>query len=260
MWVALEPMLFAGVLLGLRMLGLIMALPGIGTGAFPAPTRIILTLFLTVFCYSVIGLPFVPVPQELWSAAPMVAREFLVGAALGLTIKVFMGFADAGGALVGQFGSLAMASQVDPSSGHESTAVANLLGVVGGLALVSMDGHYLALGGLFDNLALFPLGGRSPVGFAPGALVQMGQGLFIAAMKVAAPVILVTTLVNVGMALLARAAPQLNIFSVGFAAVLLVTFSFLDTAVVSVSEVYDNTLGELPDLMNRNLVTAGAAP
>jgi len=171
-----------------------------------------------------------------------------------------MGFAEASGAIVSQFGSLAMASQVDPSSGHESMAVSNLLGTVGGLCFVSLDGHYHCLAGLFDNLAAFPLGGRAPVGFEPGALVQMGQGLLVASVKVAAPVILVTTLVNVGMAVLARAAPQLNIFSVGFAAVLFVTFGLLDTTVISVADVYDNRLDTLGELMNQNLVALDPAP
>ena len=255
-WGLLEPVLFAAFLLGIRMLGVVLALPGLsGAGAFPAPSRMIFVLFLTAFCYSALGMPLVPLPREPLVAIPQLVREFLIGAAMGLTVQVTLAVGEAAGTLVSNVTSLSMATMMDPTSGHESTTLSTLFGVVGMLLFISLDGHHHAVSGLMDNLALFPLGGRSPAGFEVPALIQMGQGLFLAALKVAAPVLLVTSLVNVGLGMMARAAPQLNVFTVGFAVVLLVGLSFVGRSVVSLHEVYKDTIPSLGERMNTDLLT-----
>ncbi len=255
MWFMLEPVIFAGTLLGLRMLGLVLALPGLATGgAFPAPTRMLFVLFLTTFCYSTLGMPIVPLPTELFVAAPMLVREFLIGSALGLSIKMTLHVAEAAGSIASNMTSLSMASMVDPTTGQDSTALGNLLSLFGMMLFITLDGHHHAIAGLIDNLALFPLGGHAPVGFNVSALVQMGQGLFLAAVKVAAPVMLVTGLVNVGLGMMARAAPQLSIFNIGFGVAIMVGLSFFDRSVVSLSEMYEDTIPKLAQTMNADLV------
>jgi len=107
--------------------------------------------------------------------------------------------------------------------------------------------------GLMNNLNLFPLGQDALVGYDVQSLQAMGRGLLTAAFQVAAPILIVTTIINVGLGLMARAAPQINIFAVGFAVLLIAGMLLLDTTVVSLHEIYEDRINVLPETMNQNL-------
>ena len=142
------------------------------------------------------------------------AREFLIGASLGFAIRVLFAVAEAAGSIVAMSMALSMAGMGDPLTGDQSTAVSNLLAITGTLLFVTLGGHHAAVEGIMNNLALFPVGQDSAIGFDVVSLKDMANGLLVAAFQVSAPILIVTTLINVGLGLMARAAPQVNIFAV----------------------------------------------
>jgi flagellar biosynthetic protein FliR len=107
--------------------------------------------------------------------------------------------------------------------------------------------------GLMANLHLFPLGQGTSVGFDLETPKAVGQGFFAASIKLAAPVLIVTSLINVGLGLLARAAPQVNIFAVGFALLLLGGILVLDTTVLGLKELFEDRIDTLSTDMNSGL-------
>jgi len=252
-WAVVEPHLFAGFLLMLRMLGLVIMLPGMRAGSAPVPTRTLFVAFLTLFCYTAIGMPGVAVPLTAYSGIPMMAREFLLGASLGFGIRILFAVAESAGSIVAMSMALSMAGMVDPLTGDQSTAVSNLLAISGTLLFVTLGGHHAAVEGIMNNLALFPLGSDVPIGFDTVSLKSMANGLLIAAFQVAAPILIVTTLINVGLGLMARAAPQVNIFAVGFAVLLVAGMMLLETTLVALNEVYFDRVQVLSEEINTNL-------
>lgn len=253
MWELIEPNLFAGFLLMLRIFGVTLMLPGFSVGSTPVPTRAIFITFLTVFCMMALGMPRVPLPTEFTTVVPMLICEFLIGASLGLAIRMLFAVAEACGSIVGMSMALSMAGMIDPLTGEQSTAISNILAVGGTLLFVSLGGHHQAVTGLMNNLNLFPLGQDALVGYDVQSLQAMGRGLLTAAFQVAAPILIVTTIINVGLGLMARAAPQINIFAVGFAVLLIAGMLLLDTTVVSLHEIYEDRINVLPETMNQNL-------
>jgi flagellar biosynthetic protein FliR len=248
-----EPVLFAGFLIMLRMIGLLLALPALGSGTFGGPTRMTIIVFMTVYFYSALGAPFVPVPTEPATAVMMLTREFLIGSGLGVFMRLFFAIADASGAIIGMTMSLSMAGMVDPSTGEQSTSIANLFSLGTLLIFVSLGGHHEVIKGLWANFQAFPIAETTLVGFDLAGLEELGRGLFTAAIRISAPVIICTTLVNVGLGLMARAAPQVNIFAVGFSVLLCVGLALMDTTILALRETYEDRIPTLSQDMNQYL-------
>jgi len=249
-WLFIEPLIFAGFLILLRISAMLISLPGLSGGAFPAPTKMMIVTFLTVFCYSAMGMPIVPAPSEPSTAILMLARELILGAGMGLVLRMLFAIADVAGSIAGMVMALSMAGMVDPATGEQTTAVSSLLSISAMLLFVGMGGHHEAVRGLLYNLELYPIGGTALIAFDVEALSKMGHGLFIAALQIAAPIIMVTTLINVGLGLMARAAPQLNIFAVGFSVLLCVGILLLDTTLFAVREAFEARVPTLAEDMN----------
>lgn len=153
----------------------------------------------------------------LWLAyALAVGREALLGAVLGYGFGLFLLPARIAGEFIGQEMGLAMANQSDPTADNSATLLAQLFEIFGVLIFFGLDGHHVWLAALHATFARWPIGGPLPsLPVAPlvRGLAQAHEwGLLLAA-----PMALCMFVTSVLLALMARAAPQLNIMSVGFA-------------------------------------------
>ena len=251
----IEPVLFAATLTGLRVLGVLLALPGTALAGFPTPSRMIFVVFLTSMVYSAIGLPIVGFPNNFFSAVVMILSELLIGFGLGFIISMILMVADATGAIAGMGVSLSMASMVDPASGQQSTAISNLLVLGTMMMFVTFGGHHEVIRGLIANFQIYPVGEARLLGFTPDDLSRLFNGLFFAAIRISAPMLIITALINVGLGLMARAAPQMNIFAVGFSVLLIAGLFVLDSTFVGLEA---NTSTEVQSL--REAISSGVYP
>ncbi len=253
-WFLIEPHLFAGFLLLMRLTGIVMFLPVLsGGGRTNLSVRIMLLCFMTVFMYSALGMPFVALPQSAIGSVPMIVHEFLVGASLGFFVRILFAIAEGAGLIAGTGMALGFGNVVDPLTGEQSPAISNFLSLGAMMLFVALGGHREVVLGLMTNLKLFPLGGDTPVGFDLETLKALGTGFFAASIKLAAPVLVVTSLINVGLGLLARAAPQVNIFAVGFALLLLGGIFVLDTTMLGLKELYEDRVETLSEDINHGM-------
>ena len=228
----IEPVLFAATLTGLRVLGVMLALPGTALAGFPTPSRMLVITFLTVMVYSANGMPIVPFPQQFLSAVVMILSELVIGFGLGFIVSMVLMVADATGAIAGMGVSLSMAGMVDPASGQQSTAISNLLVLGTMMMFVVFGGHHEVIRGLISNFDNYPVGESRLLGFTPDDLARLFNGLFFAAIRISAPMLIITALINVGLGLMARAAPQMNIFAVGFSVLLIAGLFVFDSTFV----------------------------
>lgn len=248
-----EPILFAAFLVAMRMFGVLLALPGLGSGLFSAPSQMLVVTFLTVFLMSAMGAPMVAIPDNVFIAALMMLREMALGAAMGLVINMLFAIADVAGAITAMAMSLSMAGMVDPATGEQTTAISNLLSLGGMMIFVTIGGHHEAIEGLLANLYAYPIGELSLVAFTPEVLSTLASGMVVAALQIAGPIIVVTTLINVGLGLMARAAPQVNIFAVGFSILICAGILLLDTTVLGLRDTFEAKVPTLAEQMNLHL-------
>ncbi|MCC7485300.1 MAG: flagellar biosynthetic protein FliR [Burkholderiales bacterium] len=167
-----------------------------------------------------------------WSGPGLVALagEMLIGAAMGFTLRLVFAMVDVAGEVTGLQMGLGFATFYDPLHGTQTPMVAQFLGLLASLVFLSMNGHLMMLVALAESFRLLPVGAAGGGAPAALALAQAGAGIFVSGLMLALPVIAAILITNVALGILTRAAPQLNLFAVGFPAMILVGWLALTLA------------------------------
>ena len=190
---------------------LIAAAPAVGGAFAPPPVRIGLAIMIAVLL-----VPAVP-PQSFASTAGLglvVAREMAIGVLMALSLRAILAGAELGGHLTGSQLMLSYGSVVDPQGGVRSNLVANLYGNLALITFLLMNGHHALLRALAASYTAIPIGeGGIGVSLA-GTVVQLLGIVFVLGARLAAPIVVVMLLVEVGTAIMARVAPSLNLLAV----------------------------------------------
>jgi len=145
-----------------------------------------------------------------------VVMQVAVGAGLGFVVYLIMAAVQAAGSLIDLFGGFTLASAFDPMSLSQSSVFGRLHQFMSVLLLLVTDGHILILHGFFRTYRSIPLDGSLPLASLSDALITGLGGFFVGALEIAAPLIGVLFLADVGLGLLTKVAPALNAFQLGF--------------------------------------------
>jgi flagellar biosynthetic protein FliR len=143
-------------------------------------------------------------------------REALIGAVLGLAFSLFFVPARVAGEFIGQEMGLSLGNLTDPTGENSATLFGQVFEILGMLVFFALDGHHVWLGTLHMMFERWPIGGST--GSLP--VLQLVSGLAAAhewGLLLAIPVATCTFITSIILAFMARTAPQLNLFSVGFA-------------------------------------------
>ncbi|OPX56801.1 flagellar biosynthetic protein FliR [Oceanospirillum multiglobuliferum] len=198
-----------------RVAGFFMTVPLIGSQILSANIRLLFTVVITLAI-----LPMVPpVPQiDMISvqAFLVIAQQVMIGVAFGFVVQiVYQVFALAGQIFAMQAG-LGFASMADPANGVNTTVMAQFLVIGANLLFVTLNGHLALIQIIADSFRLIPIGYTGIDREFFWELVNLGGWMFSAAFLIVLPGIVALLMVQAGLGIVTRAAPQLNIFSLGF--------------------------------------------
>jgi len=227
-----------------RVGGLLMLAPVIGSRMVPTNIRLLMAVVLAVILMPV-ALQAGPMPQVdpfSLQIVPFLARELLIGVAMGLILQlVFAALVVAGEAIAMSMG-LGFAAMIDPQGGMNVPVLSQFLTVVASLLFLELGGHLMLVQLLADSFLILPVS-IEPL---PAPLFQQfagfGTQMFLAAIWVALPALTAILGVNIAMGVITRAAPQLNIFSIGFPTTLVVGFVILLVALPVFAEQFSQLL------------------
>jgi flagellar biosynthesis protein FliR len=190
---------------------LVVAAPPFGAGYAPMPVRLGLTLLLTLALTPVVA---APTTVGLVDLVVVVARELAIGLALALGIRALVGGAELAGHLTGYQLGFSYGSIVDPQSGVRNSMFAVLYGNLALITFFGTNGHHALIRAMAASYSQIPIGlghiDRSLVGAVTGMLGIV----FVLGVRLAMPLILVLLVVEVGLGLIARAAPGVNLMVV----------------------------------------------
>jgi flagellar biosynthetic protein FliR len=209
-----------------RVLGLFTSAPVLSMKVVPRRVRLALAV-LIVLCAQP-SLPEAP-PISLNSPAVLmvIAHEVLIGLTMGFAARVVFAAIEFAGELVGLQMGLNFASFFDPLSGTQVTAVSRFYGTTAAWLFVVMNGHLMLTAAVLGSFRAFPVS-PEPLAFIGAVQPQVwGAEVFRLGLWVSLPVVAMLILVNLVMGLVARVAPQMNIFSIGFPITLGVGFTGL---------------------------------
>lgn len=195
--------------------------PIFGASFVPLQLRLILALALGIPALNAVH--FVLPTDGLVSIAGfmLVAGEVLAGLALGFAVQIGFSAAAIGGETISNAMGLGFAGMMDPSTGQHNPMLGQFLTILATFLFLAMGGHLALAATIVESYRALPPGNAWLSASAIHGLVLFGGTLFAAGLSIALPVGFAIILVQLVMAMLARSAPQLNIFSVGLPAAVL---------------------------------------
>jgi len=126
------------------------------------------------------------------------------------------------GDVIGLQMGLSFAGYMDPQNADQAPLVGSFLGIVASLILLSINGHLLIIAALIDSFNTIPISAQMDMASSLYRLVALGGEIFRLGLHLSLPVLSTMLVLNMALGVLSRAAPQLNVFAVGFPVTLLV--------------------------------------
>jgi flagellar biosynthetic protein FliR len=206
----LPQQVFAFVVIFARFGGLLLVLPGIGEGFVPMRVRVAFAAALSLAFLGLIAVPNVPDSPLL--TAVWLMRETVIGVFLGLVARFIVSALDTAGNLIGMQIGLANAMVLNPMMTQQGALTGVFLSMAGLVAIFASNLHVLFLGALVDSYTLFPAASAPPTDDMAYFLAQLLADSFRLATQLAAPLLVLGLVFNVGAGLLARLMPQVQIF------------------------------------------------
>ena len=189
----------------------------VGLGARNIPNRIKLFLCVTLTLAVMPAIPPTHVDELLsFTTFLMIGQQILIGISIGfITVMVVETFTFAGQIIAMQSG-LGFASLVDPASGMNVPAVGQFFLILSTLLFWTMDGHLAYLQLIVASFDTLPIGNENFASIKYKELILWGQWMFATALSLSLAPLTAMLLINFSFGVMTRAAPQLNIFSIGF--------------------------------------------
>jgi flagellar biosynthetic protein FliR len=216
----------------LRIGAFLLTSPLFSIDAFSVRLRVAMAVVLAVFV-----LETIPVPElEMLGAEGLAAAvsEVFTGFVLGLCLQIVSAALALGGAAISNSMGLSFANIVDPAMGN-IPVISQLFIVLATMVFLGMNGHLLLVGLLLESFSAIPVGTFPDAGAWYDIMLRWSPAIFAAGLGLALPVVIALLVINLGLGIVTRAAPAMNIFSVGFPALLIGGFVFLFFALPGLS-------------------------
>lgn len=198
-----------------RVLALVASAPALGNPSVPLWVRLGLAVMITLIIAPILG----PMPQvEPGSQAGLLilAQQIVIGLAIGFAMRVVFVAVEMAGELIGLQMGLGFATFFDPENAGDIPVVGQFLGLVATLFFLTLNGHLQMISLLSQSFSALPINGAGLAATGLRALVSWGGEIFAAGLLLALPLLAALLITNLALGILTRAAPQLNIFAVGF--------------------------------------------
>ena len=232
------------------------AAPILSSRQTPVIYRLGLVLVLTWLV-----MPVIPAPPLVdtfsHQAFLMVLQQILIGVVMGFVLQMVFGALVFGGQVIAYSMGLGFAAMMDPQNGVQVPVVAQFYLILATILFLVLDGHLVLIELLVQSFHTFPIAvdGISRNGLSD--ILVWGSSMFSGGLLMALPVMGALLLVNLGMGVITRAAPQLNIFAVGFPLTMLIGFLLMWASLPSLMDNYQNLLAAGFSLIRRLLLIPG---
>lgn len=215
------------------------------------PVRVRLLLALAMASLLAPLIPSASGVEPMSSAGLLVSiHQVMIGLAMGFILQlVFAALAIAGESVALSMG-LGFASMVDPQNGIQVPIVSSYYVIVATLLFLVLNGHLALFGVLADSFYSLPVGIDGIARDGLWQIVEWASRMFMGALLIALPALTSMLLVNLAFGVVTRAAPQLNIFAVGFPVTLLLGFVVLMLSVPSLTPRFTDLLTNAYQLIN----------
>ncbi|GFK92541.1 hypothetical protein NNJEOMEG_00366 [Fundidesulfovibrio magnetotacticus] len=249
---------FYGFILTLMRVSLVVfLLPFFGAGTVPNAIKGAFCMVLTLAIFPRLSFPGSLMPLSVLGLSLMLLGELALGLVLDIIIRLLFAAVMTGGHMMGFAMGFAMMNVLDPMTGLSESVTAQFLYQCTLMIFLGLNGHLFLLTGLAESFVLVPPGGLFITPALAQSMLAFSAQIFVLAVKISAPVVASLFLVDLALALISRAAPQMNVIQVGFPLKVGVGFLFFTLTLTALSHFVGDYIAELGPMyhtvMNRPL-------
>lgn len=198
-----------------RILALLAAAPPFSNASVPMNIKLAIGLAISLALSPALP-PMPPVSPGSGEGLLILAQQMLIGTAMGFAMRLTVATIDYAGEVIGLQMGLGFATFYDPDNTSQTPVLSEILSLLGLLVLLSINGHLMILATLVESFSALPIGGPFLTSGSWSNLARAGAIIFSSGLMLALPVVCALLITNLALGVLTRAAPQLNLFAVGF--------------------------------------------
>ncbi len=232
---------------------LVFLLPFFGGEGVPMQVKGALCLLLSFALWPTLSFSGIAFPAHPFAIALMIVSELLLGLTIGLVVRFLFAAIQTGGMLIGFQMGFSMVNVVDPDSGVSESVTSHFLYMIALMTFLAINGHLYLLHALSLSFKFIPPGGMVITPHMYKGILSFSSQIFVLAIKIAAPVTIAIFLVDLALALISRAAPQMNVLIVGFPIKIATGFLFLSLLFTVVSMLLSDFVPTIAPLYRRLL-------
>jgi len=214
--VTLLPALAAAFMLVFARVGaMVMLMPALGEENIPMRVKLSIALLLTLVLLPLHRSAYHIDMTSLSGLLVLMLHEIVIGIILGATARVTLSALQVAGSVIAQQMGLGFVTSVDPTQGQQGVLVGNFLTMLGITMLFATDSHHLVIAALNDSYSIFSPGEVMPSGDVAALATRAFAAAFKIGMQLSAPFLVFGLVFNIGLGVLARLMPQMQVYFVG---------------------------------------------
>jgi flagellar biosynthesis protein FliR len=222
------PALAAAFMLVFARVGtMVMLLPGLGELSVPSRVRLAIALLLTAVLLPLHRSAYQIDLKSLGPVLVMLGQELMIGAVLGLVARLAISALQTAGSVIAQQMGLGFVTAIDPTQGQQGMIVGNFLTILGITMVFATDLHHLVITALNDSYTLFQPGEMAAAGDVAALFTRTTATAFRIGVQLAAPFLVFGLVFNLGLGVLSRLMPQMQVFFIGMPLSILAGFLIL---------------------------------
>ena len=252
--ISLLPALAATFMLVFARIGaMVMLLPGFGEANIPVRIKLAIALLLTLVILPLHRAAYHVDMQSLTPLLVLMIHEIVIGIVLGATARVTLAALQVAGSVIAQQLGLGFVTTVDPTQGQQGLLVGNFLTLLGITLLFVTDSHHLIIAALNDSYKIFAPGEMMSSGDVADLATRAFAAAFKIGMQLSAPFLVFGLVFNIGLGVLARLMPQMQVYFVGVPLSIMVGFLIFALVLTAMMGTYLNYfVGVMHDLTPLN--------
>ena len=226
--VSFLPALAAAFMLAFARIGaMVMLLPGLGESNIPVRVKLSIALLLTLIILPLHRAAYHVDTDSLASLLVLMLHEIVIGIVLGATARVTLAALQVAGSVIAQQMGLGFVTSVDPTQGRQGVLIGNFLTMLGVTLLFVTDSHHLVIAALNDSYRIFAPGEVVPSGDVASLATRAFAAAFKIGLQLSAPFLVFGLVFNIGLGVLARLMPQMQVYFIGVPLSILAGFLIL---------------------------------
>ncbi|THD70811.1 MAG: flagellar type III secretion system protein FliR [Bradyrhizobium sp.] len=227
--ISLLPALAATFMLVFARIGaMVMLLPGLGESNIPVRIKLAIALLLTLIILPLHRAAYhVDLQASMTPLLVLMVHEIVIGIVLGATARVTLAALQVAGSVIAQQMGLGFVTAVDPTQGQQGLLIGNFLSLLGITLLFATDTHHLVIAALSDSYNIFSPGETLSGGDIAALATRAFAAAFRIGLQLAAPFVVFGLVFNIGLGVLARLMPQMQVYFVGVPLAILAGFLIL---------------------------------